>query len=160
MDPGTLRRLAYAKRLHRLGESLLKEDIAIQNAQGIVMVDAVVETLLRTALAYKGKVIDKKERTFPQLVSQVQNSGIFAEKPPNYKQLLEIHDVRNLIQHDGIFPDFAHVAWLADYARANVPIIAVQGQCNQRAFQSRGVVLGREQFRGCCDLSRCVPRTR
>jgi hypothetical protein len=115
--------IAYAKSLYRLGESLLEADIAVQNTQGIVILDAVAEALLRAAIAYKSRLTNNKERTFHDLVAEIQKSGILVENPPNYKQLEEIHHVRNQIQHYAVLPDRSHVELLSEYARSNLPLL-------------------------------------
>ncbi len=130
---GLVRRLVYARHLYGLAERLLSMYTPFADAEAIVLLDATIESLLRTALdqrprSGKGSGADSElhlgalftavSRAYgtPGTPASPATPAFFA----NELEVLRVHEVRNTIQHQSIPPAKDEVRVQVDAAARSI----------------------------------------
>lgn len=127
-NDGVIRRLVYAKHLFGLAERLLALDTPFADAEAIVLFDATVESVLKTALDQRPR--ESGIGREPHLgaiytaVGRAYGSQGRSAKVGNEMEILRLHEVRNSIQHQSIPPAREEVLVQVDAARRNISEIA------------------------------------
>lgn len=109
MDEHVLRRLLYSKALLLHGSKHAEEDTAMDAVFAILHFDNSAEMLINTILEYFGAPY-KRERYFHELIDAVikvvkkENNNINADKLLKVRELKNLRNARNGIQHHGIIP--------------------------------------------------------
>ena len=109
MEEHIVRRLIYSKALLLHGIRHAEENSAVDSAFAILHFDNSMEMILNIILEYFGAPA-KQERKFYEIINAAnevikEKMNIDGNKLLNSREITNLHNVRNAIQHHGLIPD-------------------------------------------------------
>ncbi|MCZ7399316.1 MAG: hypothetical protein O8C62_06485 [Candidatus Methanoperedens sp.] len=103
MNPLTLKRLLYIKKIFLSAEESNKDNTEIGRVFSLLLADNAIEMLLKTIATDKDIALDyRKDPDFKNLWNDIKN--ILSLPLPLKTEMFNLHEERNLVQHQGSVP--------------------------------------------------------
>lgn len=109
-NPQTLKRLLYIKKIFLSAEESNKDNTEIGRVFSLLLADNAIEMLLKTVATDTGVTIDGKELNqrndfyFKDLWNLIKNNKLQPFNLPFKIEMFNLHEERNLVQHQGSVP--------------------------------------------------------